>query len=175
MTGKCTFVKHHIKINNHPPLRRCAYRIPPDKREEIDKQVAALLADGVIEESSSPWASRVVLVTKKNGEWRFGIDYCRLNNGTVKDSHLLPRVDNTLDVSALSMWFSTLDFSNGYWQVAVTEEDREDGLHHGQGPALYQCWLMPMDLTNLHVTFQHMIELVLRGLPWQVCIVLMMC
>ncbi|KAK7902207.1 hypothetical protein WMY93_018976 [Mugilogobius chulae] len=56
--------------SDHPPLRQRAYRASPDKREEIDRQVAALLADGVIEESCSPWASPVVLVKKKNGEWR---------------------------------------------------------------------------------------------------------
>ena len=79
--------------------------------------MAALLADGVIEGSCSPWASPVVLVKKKNGEWRFCIDYRHLNSVTAKDSHPLPRVDQTLDALEGSLWFITLDFSNGYWQV----------------------------------------------------------
>ena len=97
-------------------MRQCAYRTSPD----LDRQVAALLADGVIEESCSPWASPVVLVRKNNGEWRFCIDYCRLNSITVKDSHPLPRVDETLDVQAGSRWFTTLDITNGY-----KRDDRE--------------------------------------------------
>ena len=95
------------------------------RQAKKDRQVAALLADGMIEESCSPWASPVVLVKKKNGEWRFCIDYRRLNSITVKDSLPLPRVDDTLDALAGSLWFTTLDFTNGYWQVKVTEDDRE--------------------------------------------------
>ena len=83
------------------------------KRDEIDRQVTALLADGVVEENCSPWASPVVLVKKKNGGWRFCVNYRCLNSITVKDSHPLPRVDDTLDVLAGSLWFSSLDFSNG--------------------------------------------------------------
>lgn len=132
--------------------------------------MTALLADGVTEESCSPWASPVVLVKKKNGEWRFCIDYCRLNSITVKDSHPLHRVDETLDALAGSRGFSTLAFSNGYWQVEVAEGDREKtAFTTGQG--LYQWRLMPMGLTNSPATFQRMMELLLRGLPCQVCMV----
>ncbi|KAK7877977.1 hypothetical protein WMY93_031357, partial [Mugilogobius chulae] len=166
VTGKCTLVKHHINTGDHPPLRQRAYRASPDKREEIDRQVAALLADGVIEESCSPWASPVVLVKKKNGEWRFCIDYRRLNSVTVRDSHPLPRVDDTLDALSRLCWFSTLDFSHGYWQIDVAEEDRpKTAFNTGRG--LYQWRSMPMGLTNSPATFQRMMELVLRGLPWQ--------
>ena len=168
--GKCTLIQHPINTGNHPPLRQRAYRTSPEKREEIDRQVAALLADGVIEESCSPWASPVVLVKKKNGEWRFCLDYRRLNSITVKDCHPLPRVDETLDALAGSRWFSTLDFSNGYWQIEVAENDREKTAFT-TGRGLYQWRSMPMGLTNAPATFQRMMELVLRGLPWQVCMV----
>ena len=170
VSGKCTLIRHHIKTGNHSPIRQRAYRASPEKKEEIDRQVAALLADGVIEESCSPWASPVVLVKKKNGEWRFCIDYRRLNSITVKDCHPLPRVDDTLDALAGSLWFSTLDFSNGYWQVEVAEEDREKTAFT-TGRGLYQWRSMPMGLTNPPATFQRMMELVLRGLPWHVCMV----
>ncbi|XP_061765808.1 uncharacterized protein LOC133558442 [Nerophis ophidion] len=144
--------------------------ISSSEREEIDRQVTALLADGVIEDSCSPWASPVVLVKKKNGEWRFCIDYRRLNSITVKDSHPLPWVDETLDALAGSLWFSTLDFTNGYWQVKVAEGDREKTAFT-TGRGLYQWRSMPMGLPNSPATFQRMMELVLRGLPWQVCMV----
>lgn len=170
VAGKCTLIKHCINTGDSPPLRQRAYRTSPEKREEIDRQVAALLADGVIEESCSPWASPVVLVKKKNGDWRFCIDYRRLNSVTVKDCHPLPRVDDTLDALSGSCWFSTLDFSNGYWQIEVAEEDRpKTAFTTGRG--LYQWRSMPMGLTNSPATFQRMMELVLRGLPWQVCMV----
>ena len=83
---------------------------------------------------------------------------------TIKDSHPLPRVDDTLDALAGATWFSTLDFSDGYWQEEVAPEDST-----GQG--LYQFRSMPMGLTNAPATFQRVMELVLKGLPWHICMV----
>lgn len=169
-SGKCKLVKHRIRTSEQAPIKLRAHRTSPEKRAEIERQVAGLLADGVIEESCSPWASPVVLVKKKCGTWRFCVDYRRLNSVTIKDSHPLPRVDDTLDALAGAAWFSTLDFSNGYWQVEVAEEDREKtAFTTGQG--LYQWRSMPMGLSNAPATFQRLMELVLRGLPWHICMV----
>ncbi|KAL0157406.1 hypothetical protein M9458_048652, partial [Cirrhinus mrigala] len=162
--GKCKLVKHYIRTGEQAPIKLRAHRTSPEKRAEIERQVAGLLADGVIEESCSPWASPVVLVRKKYGTWRFCVDYRRLNSVTIKDSHPLPRVDDTLDALAGAVWFSTLDFSNGYWQVEVVEEDREK-IAFTTGQDLYQWRSMPVGLSNAPATFQRLMELVLRGLP----------
>ncbi|CAL9686084.1 unnamed protein product [Knipowitschia caucasica] len=152
-TGKCSLIQHHIRTGDNPPIKQRAYRTCPEKRAEIERQVGQLLADGLVEESFSPWASPVVLVKKKGGQWRFCIDYRRLNAVTIKDSHPLPRVDDSLDALAGSMWFSTLDFSNGYWQVEVAEEDREKTAFT-TGRGIYQWRAMPMGLSNSPATFQ---------------------
>ncbi|CAL9692089.1 unnamed protein product [Knipowitschia caucasica] len=163
-------IKHHINTNGSLPVRKRAYRTSPDKRREIDRQVQRLLADGVIEESCSPWSSPVVLVRKKDNTWRFCVDYRGLNAVTVRDAHPLPRVDDTLDALAGATWFSTLDFSDGYWQVEVAEEDREKTAFN-TGHGLYQFRSMPMGLTNAPATFQRFMELVLKGLPWHICMI----
>lgn len=96
------------------------------------------------------------------------VDYRGLNAATIKDSHPLPRVDDSLDALAGAIWFSTLDFLDGYWQVEVAPEDREKtAFTTGQG--LYQFRSMPMGLTNAPATFQRVMELVLKGLPWHIC------
>lgn len=132
-TGNPNLIKHHIQTGNHPPIKQQAYRTSPDKWREKNRQ----FQHGIFEESCSLWSSPVVLVKKKNNTWRFCVDYRGLNAVTIKDSHPLPRVDDTLDALAGTTWFSTLDFSDGYQQVEVAQEDREKAtFHHRPRPVL---------------------------------------
>lgn len=112
----------------------------------------------------------MVLVRKKNGTWRFSLDYRKLNAVTIKDSHPLPRVDDALDALSGSAWFSTMDLQYGYWQVELEEKDREKTAFT-TGSGLYHFKVMPVGLTNAPATCQRLMEMVLRGLPWKTCLV----
>lgn len=63
----------------------------------------------------------MILVCKKDGSYRFCIDYRRLNSITIKDAHPLPRVDDSLDALSGATLFSTLDLSSGYWQTQMDD------------------------------------------------------
>lgn len=168
--GHTGIIKHHIHTGDATPIKQRAYRVTPEQRAEIQTQVDNLLKAGVIEESYSPWAAPVVLVRKKNGTWRFCLDYRKLNAVTIKDSYPLPRVDDALDALSGSAWFSTMDLQHGYWQVELEEKDREKTAFT-TGSGLYHFTVMPMGLTNAPATCQRLMEMVLRGLPWKTCLV----
>lgn len=159
-----------IRTGDTSPIKQRVYRASPNIRAEIDKQVQQLLQQDIIGESYSPWSSPVVLVRKKDGTYRFCIDYRKLNAATIKDSYPLPRPAEALDSLSVSCWFSTMDLSSGYWQVELEPQDREKTAFN-TGSGLFQFKVMPMGLTNTPPTFQRLMELVLHGLHWKDCLI----
>ena len=76
----------HI-INTEPdkgPLSQRLRPMPPAERQVVREETQKMLEQGVVRPSSSPWASPIVLVKKKDGTTRFCVDYRRLNNITIK-------------------------------------------------------------------------------------------
>ena len=83
-----------------------------------------MLDIGAIQWSTSPWASPVVLVHKKDSSLQFCIDLRKLNNQTTKDAQSLPRIEDSLDCLDGATIFTSLDLQLGYWQVELTEATR---------------------------------------------------
>ncbi|KAK8389762.1 hypothetical protein O3P69_009038 [Scylla paramamosain] len=119
--GRTGLVKHSINTGSSSPIKSPPRRIAPARREEMQRTVNELAAQGVIERSDSPWSSAVFLVKKKDSTQRFCVDYRALNDLTAKDSYSLPRIDDTLDALVGPRWFSTLDLKSGYHQVEMAE------------------------------------------------------
>ena len=168
--GRTNITQHRIDTGDAKPIRRTPRRIPIARRHETKELLQSMLDRNIIQPSSSPWASPVVLVRKKNGALRFCADYRRLNSVTRKDAYPLPRVDDALDTLAGSRWFTTLDLLSGYWQVELHPEDKQKSAfttHEG----LLEFNVMPFGLCNAPATFQRLMDSVLAGLQWSSCLV----
>ena len=163
-------ITHKINTGDTIPIRQAQRRLPGNRREEVGSMTQTMIGQDVIQPSCSPWAAPIVLVKKKDGTTRFCVDYRRLNDVTKKDANPLPRIDDTLDALAGAKMFSTLDLASGYWQVELDPDDREKTAfvtHQG----LYEFNVMPFGLRNAPSTFQRLMEFVLTGLQWSICLI----
>ncbi|GFS71119.1 retrovirus-related Pol polyprotein from transposon 17.6 [Trichonephila clavipes] len=99
----------------HPP-RRLAFT----ERQEVNKQIEEWFNEGIIRPSSSEYASRIVMVKKKDGSSRMCIAYRKLNQKLVKDQFPLPLIEDVLDTLQETKVYSTLDLRNGHNVESVT-------------------------------------------------------
>jgi hypothetical protein len=126
---------------------------------------------GIIEPLISPWCSPIVMMTKKDGSIRFCCDYRKLNDVTVKDCQSLPRINDTLDALGGSRWFSSLDMKAGCWQCDLEPQDREKTAFSIPGRGLWQFRVLCFGLCGAPATFERLVERILRGLSWKICMV----
>ena len=168
--GLCSLVKHDINTGIAPAIHQLPYKSAWKERVVIQDQVEGMLRRGVIEPSDSPWSSPVVLVKKKDGTWRFCVDYRKLNAVTVKDSYPLPRIADTLSRLEGATLFSSMDLQSGYHQVPVVDEHRSKTAFV-TADGLYQFRTLPFGLTNAPGTFQRAMDIILAGLRWTTCLI----
>lgn len=168
--GTFTALVHPIKTGTAFPIKQRMRRSPLGFEKEERKTIDGMLNAGVIEPSKSEWASPPVLVRKKDGSWRYCIDFRALNNVTVKDAYPLPLIEECMDSLADKKYFCTLDMNSGYWQIPVSPEDKEKTAFITRY-GLYQFSRMPFGLSNSPATFQRAMHLVLSGLIWEIVIV----
>ena len=169
--GHTSVVKHKIKLNDYTPIKERYGRIPPHQYDKVRRHLKEMLEIGVIRKSSSPWASAVVLVRKKDGSLRFCIDLRKLNAHTIKDAYSLPRIDETLDCLGGSVIFTSLDLKSGYWQVEMDEMSKRLTAFTVGPLGFYECERMPFGLTNAPATFQRLMESCLGDLHLNWCII----
>ena len=167
--GRTKVVKHRINTSGSP-IRQPLHRQPESLKGDMNEEVRKMLSRGVIRPSSSPWSSPVVMVRKKNGSWRFCIDYRKLNAVTHQDAYPLPRIDATLESLAGSTLFTTLDLASGYWQVEIEEDDKEKTAFSTK-KGHFEFNVMPFGLTNAPATFQRLMECILAGLTGEQCLI----
>lgn len=122
--GCASHVKHHINLHDNTPFKLGARVIHPQDIETVHKHLRELLCTEVIQESQSSFSSTLVVVSKKNRDIPFCIDYRKLNLQTIKDSFALPNLEESFSALCGSKWSSVLDLKSGYYQIGMQEEDK---------------------------------------------------
>ena len=95
--GLTTHAEHVIDTGDSRPVKQRPNRIPVHLNKVVNNQVNDMLDSGLIQPSNSPWSSPIVLAPKKDDDYRFCVDFRRVNSVTKKDAQPMPRIDDILD------------------------------------------------------------------------------
>ena len=163
--GKTNVLKHKIKLKPETqPIYIPAYRMAHSKLATLDKIIAEMLAQDVIELSDSEWNFPLILVPKPDGSFRPVVDYRKLNERTIPDRLPLPVISDILhSLGTENRYFSTIDIKSAFWQIEL-EEGSKDMTAFSTPTGHYRFKRMPFGLSNSPLTYMRLMNMVLHGL-----------
>jgi hypothetical protein len=161
------FSQSHIHTDSHPPVFAKSRRLDPEKLQIAKAEFKRLESAGIMRRSTSPWASPLHMVPKKDGSWRPGGDYRRLNLVTTPDKYPLPNMQDLSNGPHGCTVFSKIDLVKGYHQTPVAIDDiPKTAIITPFG--LFEYLFTPFGLSNAAQTFQRMTDRTTDGL--KVCL-----
>ena len=110
----CIYIFPEAKLVNQR-----SYKYSHFHKNKIEKIVKDLVTTDIIRPSSNPYASPMLLVTKKDSCWHFCIDYRGLYKSTVPNWYPISFVDEVHG----STVFSKIDLKSKYHQIRMNEDN----------------------------------------------------
>jgi len=162
--GRTTLGVHHIELKpDTRPISCAPYLLNQEKAQVLKTELDNLLEQGIIEDSTSPWASPIVMVPKADGSLRLCTYFRKVNSCTVPDLFPLPRVEDLIDRVGRTKFLTKLDMTRGYWQVPL--DDPSVPISVFVTPFGHFQWrYMPFGLRNVPATFSSLVSKLLMGL-----------
>ncbi|KAE9263088.1 hypothetical protein PR003_g33284, partial [Phytophthora rubi] len=111
-----------IDVGDAAPIAQRVRKIAPQFREKVSDLLKGLLSAKIIRHSTSPWASPIVMIIKKNGvDIRLCIDYRLVNGLTKLMIYPMPLINDLLEDLDKVLWYCSLDMASGLWVVSMTD------------------------------------------------------
>ncbi|MEJ2229930.1 MAG: pol polyprotein, partial [Nitrospirales bacterium] len=168
--GKCSIFKASINTGDARPIYSPPYKLPVHLRETLKQEIEDMLKMGLIRPSISPWASPMLYVPKPGGKWRLCVDFRKVNQVSRPDVYPIPLIQDILAALKGAKYFSTLDLSKGFNQIALDDDAIPKAAFntiHGQ----FEYLRLPFGLKSAPGNFQRCMERVLGDLQWKRCLI----
>ncbi|POM77020.1 Reverse transcriptase, partial [Phytophthora palmivora] len=152
-----------IDVGKAKPVAQRCRKVAIQFREKLYQLIKGLLSARMIRHSTSPWASPIVVIIKKNGiDIRLCIDYRLVNSLTRLMVYPMPLINDLLDDLDKVLWYRSLDMASGFWVVPMT--DRARSISAFITPfGLFDWNRMPFGLKNAPQIYQRLLDNALYG------------
>lgn len=161
------FYQQKLLMNDNEPVFTKNYRLPYAQKTEISNQVKSLLENDLIELSTSPYNSPLIIVSKKSTDgkpkYRMCIDYRKLNKKLIPDKFPLPRIEEILEGLGRAKFFSIMDLHSGFHQIPIEKQSRPV-TSFSTDTGFYQWKVLPFGINVAPASFSRMMTIAFSGL-----------
>lgn len=162
---------HSIDTGPNEPISCTPSKTSPEKSKMIDSECTRLLERGVIRPvQRGAWASRTVLVKRKDGRPRLCIDYRPLNRFTKRDVYPLPSIDLCIEYAKEAKYYTSLDLNESFHQISLDEASKEKTAFVTPSGNFYEYNCLPFGLANSPSSFCRALDTILSGLKPDICV-----